>query len=306
GIYCVLFFISVYVLVVARRDKVNRLILITAILMFALSTVHVAFSVVREWSSSTSEHNKHPAAIQLWTWSCTFRQALYTTQNIVVDGLLIYRCYIIWRSGIKIVIIPLMLLFMAVVSGYGSVYQFSKRTTIREYFDLSVWSILLFSLILATNLIVTALISIRLWTISHEASEGFGMAVERKTNQALAIVLESGTVYSASLLVLLIMYRTKSTGIVIVFDAISQIMGIVPTLIIVRSGLGFGIRDLQRRHLRLNLSSSAHSLMLPKLIQIDDKDWDSLEDGLDAPSSVTMPPIARHRQESPGVWQKLE
>jgi len=54
----------------------------------------------------------------------------------------------------------------------------------------------------------------------------------------MILIIESGAIYSVCLLTLIILYASGSFAQYIVFDAVTQIIGIVFSLIIVRIGLG--------------------------------------------------------------------
>jgi len=169
------------------------------------------------------------------------------TSHIVADSLVIYRCYVVWGFSIKIIILPLILLIATSVCAYIAVFNFSQIHPGQNVFAINIaeWGTALFSLSLATNIIVTFLIAGRIWWISRKACKLLGKEIRRKYNHTVAIVLESGAIYSVSLMTLLILYCSKTNAQYIVYDALAQIMGIVPTLIIVRVGLGLSTQDVQ-------------------------------------------------------------
>ncbi|KAJ7895016.1 hypothetical protein B0H13DRAFT_2035534, partial [Mycena leptocephala] len=43
---------------------------------------------------------------------------LLVTNNIVTDGLFIYRCFVVWGRNIRIVVLPILMLFATTVLGY--------------------------------------------------------------------------------------------------------------------------------------------------------------------------------------------
>jgi len=217
--------------------------------MFTMSTMHVCVGLVRGLTAFIDRQDAPGGAIgyyaEIWLWISIFKQALYATNNIVADGLVIYRCYIVWGNKVKVIIVPLIMLLATTICAYAAVYNFSKITPGENVFatNIAEWGTALFSLSLATNILVTSLIAGRIYWISRKTKRLLGSKHSQKYQNAVAIIVESGAIYSVSLMTLLILYCLKTNAQYIVYDALAQIMGIVPTLIIVRVGLGVSTQD---------------------------------------------------------------
>ncbi|KAJ7688318.1 hypothetical protein B0H14DRAFT_2653294 [Mycena olivaceomarginata] len=99
---------------------------------------------------------------------------------------------------------------------------------------------LFFALSLTTNILVTAMTAGRIWWIYRTARVYLQADVQRRYVSAMSILVESGVLYSATVLVFLILGAIPGTEILQspIFQMLTQIMGIAPTLIIVRVGLG--------------------------------------------------------------------
>ncbi|PFH46945.1 hypothetical protein AMATHDRAFT_95755, partial [Amanita thiersii Skay4041] len=259
GMYAVLFSLCVYVLVYAKRLQggVNKPLLITAIVMFVFSTIHVCVGLARGIFAFIQSKDEPLGALgyyaKIWLPISIFKQALYATNNvpftqksIVADGL-VYRCYVVWGFRWRVVVLPLIMLLATTLCAYLAVYNFSQIHEGENVFasKIAEWGTALFSLSLATNVTVTTLIASRIWWISREANTVLGKKHGQKYNKAVIIIVESGAIYSISLLTLLVLYCVKSNAQYIVYDALAQIMGIVPTLIIVRVGLGVSTQAQQ-------------------------------------------------------------
>jgi len=87
------------------------------------------------------------------------------------------------------------------------------------------------------------LIAVRIWWLAKQARV-LGKRHVVKYRQAAAIIIESGAIYSACIMTLLILYCQNTNAQYIVYDSLSQVMGIVPTMIIVRVGLGISTQDV--------------------------------------------------------------
>ncbi|KAJ6590068.1 hypothetical protein DFH09DRAFT_1359084 [Mycena vulgaris] len=252
GAYGVLFGICVHILLYSRRGpgkSINMPLLCTAVAMFTMSTMHVCIGLIRGLTAFIDRKGIPDGALiyyeEIWLWISIFKQALYATNNIVADSLVIYRCYMVWGSKFKIIVIPLIMLLATTICAYAAVYNFSKIVPGEDVFatNIAEWGTALFSLSLATNIIVTSLIAGRIYWLARVTRTVLGSKHSNKYQNAVVIIVESGAIYSLSLMTLLILYCSKTNAQYIVYDAQAQIMGIVPTMIIVRVGLGVSTED---------------------------------------------------------------
>ncbi|KAH9841019.1 uncharacterized protein C8Q71DRAFT_701398, partial [Rhodofomes roseus] len=249
GCFSVLFFICVDILVRRRKRRaaLNKPMLGTAIAMYLLSTAHMIVDLVRVIQAFIdAPEGALDYYGEIWTWLSIFKQALYGTNNIIADSVVIYRCYVVWGFSIKIIIIPVIMLIATSVCAYTAVYNFSQVTPGGTVFAQNIvpWGTALFSLSLATNVTVTTLIAVRIWWLARQTSTALSDRHLIKYRRAIAIIIESGSIYSACIMTLLILYCRDTNAQYIVYDSLSQIMGIVPTLIIVRVGLGITTEDV--------------------------------------------------------------
>jgi len=100
--------------------------------------------------------------------------------------------------------------------------------------QLQQWITSFFSLTLATNIICTAIVVYRIWDINRESI----VFAESSLRPIMLLVIESGAIYSATLTLLLILYKVQSWFQYVILDAISPIVGLVFSMIIIRIGLG--------------------------------------------------------------------
>ncbi|KAJ7605466.1 hypothetical protein DFH06DRAFT_1150561 [Mycena polygramma] len=112
----------------------NVVLLVTAIALFTLSTVQAVLNLILGAADIDNidipyDNINRAAGI------------IYGVNNIIADGLVIYRCYIVWDRKVYVIILPLLMLLVTSVFGV----------------DLQLPSNPFFALSLATNVIVTAL-----------------------------------------------------------------------------------------------------------------------------------------------------
>ncbi|KAI3621135.1 hypothetical protein WG66_014384 [Moniliophthora roreri] len=238
-----------------KGAPINKPLLVTAIVLYTLCTAHVINDLGRAIAAFIDHGENDPGGAkayyaQLRVWSSIFRQAIYVTNNNVADALLVYRLYVIWNYHVKIIIGPILLLLATAVCGYRAVWGFSniregEDTYAREVFT---WGLALFALSLLLNLIVTTLIAGRLWWCGKRMTAALGRRVE------------SGAIYSVCVFMVLITFVVKTNGAYIVYNALAQVVGMNPFLIIVRVGLGLSAHDSTARQTTArNMSALAFS-----------------------------------------------
>jgi len=225
GIYLVLFCICIYILLHRPRNTANTILLVTAIALFTLSSLQAIFNIILG-TGDLGENLDIPFDNIDMT-----NDMIYVGNNVLADALVIYRCYIIWNHNKFIVVLPIIMLIVTAVFG---------------------WDILLplppfFVLTLATNVLVTFLTAGRIWWICRQARIHLKTAVQKQSVSSLAIVVESGVIYSAAVLTYLILGAIPSAEVVQnpIVEMLAQLVGIVPTLIIVRVGLGLSVQSIE-------------------------------------------------------------
>ncbi|KAF7359788.1 hypothetical protein MVEN_00703900 [Mycena venus] len=225
GIYLVLFCICVYILLHRPHSRANTVLLATAIALFTLSTVLTVLNLVLgaaeidDIDSIPSENIQNAAMI------------IYGVNNSIADSL-IYRCYVIWNKNWRVIIVPIMMLITSTVFGLD--------------FTLSPYPF--FGLTLATNVLVTALTAGRIRWICRQSRAYLKVADQRRYASSVAILVESGMVYSAAILTYLVVISIPGLVNTLgepILQMLAQVMGIAPTLIIVRVGLGVSVENLE-------------------------------------------------------------
>jgi hypothetical protein len=99
------------------------------------------------------------------------------------------------------------------------------------------WIVSWLSLTLFTNAYATACIAGRIWWVPHRISDMSNVGNFR-IGQPAVVIIESGAIYSSSLILLIILYELRTYAQTVVLECMVQIVGIVFTLVIVRVALG--------------------------------------------------------------------
>ncbi|KAI3614164.1 hypothetical protein WG66_000193 [Moniliophthora roreri] len=195
---------------------------------------------------------------------------VYVVANMIGDAILLWRCYHIWGSRLKIIILPTLLCLgsntLAITDsvladplkpefdGEGSFYSLSPPKLLISFLFVTMFA----------NAILTLMIAGRIFYITRQAMRLLGSHVRRTYKTIIALILESGMLYPFALIlyatVLISMWVKGTTGSggassksQVATDLIAQVMayslvqfvGIAPTLIIVRTGLGISVENVE-------------------------------------------------------------
>ncbi|KAJ7307909.1 hypothetical protein DFH08DRAFT_1088526 [Mycena albidolilacea] len=165
-------------------------------------------------------------------------QGLYTasdfllvTNNIVTDGLFIYRCFKVWGCKIWVVIFPVLMLLGTTVVGY--VLAYVDGGLLSPHFDTRISC----AMALITNIVLMGLTAGRIWWVRRDACVIFKPAHVRRYDTAIAIII---LLYLISFSVL----KQHSTVTSIFEGSIPQMMNIAPALMIVRVWYGRSVGPL--------------------------------------------------------------
>ncbi|KAJ7468285.1 hypothetical protein B0H11DRAFT_2197203 [Mycena galericulata] len=221
----------------ASRVPHRRALAIAVSLIFILCTIHAPLQLVNaaETMMHLLMHSK--LAPKGWDQVNIVMGVAYVTSNLIADGIFIYRCYGIWDSRKRVIVLPVILLIATGCLGYASVALcgmegYAQFLFITWLFPLS----LVFSVM--TNFLLMALTAGRIWWISRGARAIMGPVVVKRYRTVMAMILESGALYCTPGILYLIFLVIAPGSTMVIFAALAQIVGIAPTIIVVRVGLG--------------------------------------------------------------------
>ncbi|KZT73959.1 hypothetical protein DAEQUDRAFT_761897 [Daedalea quercina L-15889] len=261
GMNIVLFSSCLYVLIARRRTpRVNRYLVGIAVLMFCFSTCHVFLGFYRLIMGFIVLRNQPggPAAFfsDVSIPANVAKVGLHTVNSIVGDSVVVWRCFLVWGRSWKMCLIPMLLVCASAICGFGQTVYFARGQKYHSAFAPALvrWNGSLFSLSLATNMVVTILVALRAWHMLRLSGGAAGF----RYFKILIIIIESGMIYSVALICEVTLYFLGLNSFYIVYDPIGQLTGIVPTMIIILAGLELTSNDVQSRFSRTQqLSLSA-------------------------------------------------
>ncbi|KIK66740.1 hypothetical protein GYMLUDRAFT_238976 [Collybiopsis luxurians FD-317 M1] len=210
-------------------------------------------------------------------------RAIYAAVNIIADTLLLYRCYIMW-APIKRVMIGLGLISainagMAITSVIAKARSYNASEADSTALVLGKLEDSLFYAFLGvnflTNLILTGLID-KIWWLSRQTQKYLGCDSpnNKRMSNHVAIILESGLLYPLALLACIIavaINESRVGGYPPVESILTVIVGIAPTMIMVRADSGISIESTSSANSNVDCKSLSGSetrpLSPPHLLQ---------------------------------------
>ncbi|KAG2365239.1 hypothetical protein BDR07DRAFT_1399556 [Suillus spraguei] len=227
-----------------RMQDVSRPIAMVAILLFILSTVHIVASTIRAEDALVTYANTFPGGPAAFFADLTqptvkIKGVTYVLQTLLADGIMIYRCYIVWQSVLVIVLPSILWCGLAVV-GVGMIYSFLNITSTSNSGDIAInlsgqymhWASAFTPLTLATNLLSSGLIAYHIWKIERNVS-----AVRSKKSTMMPIVrilVDSAVLYTVMLFILLVCFICSNNGEYVIADMLIPTISITFYMVLVR------------------------------------------------------------------------
>lgn len=240
GVYCVLFVVSVVILI-KRHQVSNRVIWVANCLLFATSTAHFAlmfnhFYIALEHAPFAEFANETSVLLGA--------NLMISVVDIIGDLLLLYRCWLVWGKNYYVIILPL----LTALGGFGCILPIPSLvlsinpTSPVPPIEIVPLTTAGYALPLCTNIMVTGLIAGRLWYLSRiPIVDEHGKPVVLKIaagGRPMMLIIESGALYMVTQLIFVVLVAIRNPAEAVLSLAGTQIYGIASTLIIIRVGLG--------------------------------------------------------------------
>jgi len=162
------------------------------------------------------------------------KTATYCSVTIVADALIVYRTFVIWDCNWWIIILPT----LALMADFALSVWFTWSTNVAQPGESVIGSAVFLrskyfmAVTLVLNIMCTFLISFRIWRIQSQV--GCVNSTGRGAN-VITIVLESAAIYSAVLVVLIVLTVAESSPYFFFLNSMCPFIGIVFSYIMLRS-----------------------------------------------------------------------
>ncbi|KAI0041521.1 hypothetical protein FA95DRAFT_1565321 [Auriscalpium vulgare] len=244
---CIIFSGVLYVLLKRSGTHMSRMMLGgTSTLLFCLCTAHIALSLRQLLEAFVYIPSPTPPLYSILYWAdetnpvAIAKTVMYDTSVWLQDIILIWRMYVVWGRNWKICVLPFVVDLAHMGVAYTATVLISKPDADIYANTLARIGPVGWSLDLAVNVTVTAAIAGRLlWMGSKVASiSSRGMGPQNRYLTSVFTIVESGALFAAVTLVMLVLYLVHSPVALTGIDISVQLAVLTPLLIIVRVGLG--------------------------------------------------------------------
>ncbi|KAJ6458183.1 hypothetical protein C8R45DRAFT_1183614 [Mycena sanguinolenta] len=218
------------------RREVNRHLLATLGLIWALCVAHWVIDIVR--ASQAFIDSAGGPIVYYSTISNSLesvKTGVYITVTLVADHFMIYRVFVVWNRNWPILILPTMLWIAAGISGYIVTHVLLLARSGEDVFISAVatWALTFFSMSLSLNVTCTLLVACRILMTAMKVRTTV-RSENNYVHNVLAALLESAAMYSLSLTVLMVLYALGLNSQYILVDWTTSLIGIAFSLIIYR------------------------------------------------------------------------
>jgi len=209
-----------------------RKLLPAGMIMFLLASGHVVISFVRVLEAFVDDvpggatayysNISHPLHIA--------KTVCYVTQTLLGDCVMLWRCFVVYNRSWYIAIPSIIIMIANTCAGYIVTWLFAKARSDINIFEVSAATgiTVFFILTMVVNSACTVAIAYRIYSTRRK------LPVTRHLLPVFIVIIESGALYAASVLSLLIAYLAKSNGQYVAVDAVTPLVGIVFSLIVLQ------------------------------------------------------------------------
>ncbi|KAF8900845.1 hypothetical protein CPB84DRAFT_1778517 [Gymnopilus junonius] len=272
GVSLVSFFNCLRVLLLSEGrfkplHQINKTVIFAASLMFIFATLDVTFHL-RHNLEAFVYFNGDPEAEfdKVSNWINVMPLVLYVLQTFVGDSILIFRCWIIYEQNCLVVALPILFWLGTAACGAVSIYTEATLDTSQQLLNssrLKPFITGMLCLTLVTNILTTSLIVNRIWTVRQSLKQGFTLITGSPLTNLIITFIQSGLLYTFSVIILFSLYMASNNGQYGVSNAIVQIIGITFNLMITSADRRHPTSHSGRSHLRNQSSQGNIALHIP-------------------------------------------
>ncbi|KAF8982123.1 hypothetical protein BDQ17DRAFT_1316598 [Cyathus striatus] len=225
-----------------RREGINWIMLIIGSTLFSIASLDVFLNFT--WCLQAFIFDNRPGGAtavftDLGNWITLTTSATVLLQTVIGDGVLIYRCWIVYSRSWRIITVSILLwigatISMAFVIHIQATLHASGTVTAKELEppNRSFWI-----LSIIQNLLTTSLIVGRIWFVDHQNSKYLSAGYQRTSElkKVMRRIIESGLLYTLAVIITFITYACRSNALYVASKVEKQIVGIAFNLIIIRA-----------------------------------------------------------------------
>ncbi|TFK72281.1 hypothetical protein BDN72DRAFT_343754 [Pluteus cervinus] len=242
GVYLVSFFFCVQALVYPEYHlkswkSINKKMLIAALSMCIFASLDVAFGLAHNVIAFIKSGDPTQEFERTSYWVNVMKMGCYVGQTFIGDLILIYRTWVVYGHSYWVVALPVTIWLAGSVCGVMVIFLEATQhhnTALLNSSDLIPFISSMLALTLSVNLFSTSLIVYRIHSIRLALKQRSIIPRNSPLSHIVRVFIESGLMYTASIVILFGLYVVSNNAQLGVSDAIVQIIGIASNLIIIR------------------------------------------------------------------------
>ncbi|KAG2743598.1 hypothetical protein P692DRAFT_20838267 [Suillus brevipes Sb2] len=238
GFSILMFIGTIWALTYNRRmQDINRPLAVVAVLLLILSTAHMVVNIIRIEDGLVKYRDTYPGGPSAFFADVSqntyvIKHSFYIMQTLLADGVVIYRCYVVWQS-VLVIILPCVLWCSVAVTGVYAVYSCSQASSSTIFAEgLAQWVTAFFASTIATNLLSSGLLAYRIWTIERAVS--IVRASKSNVMPIMRVLVDAAILYSVVLFIALVCFVCLNNGETVVVDMAMPIMSITFYMVLIR------------------------------------------------------------------------
>ncbi|CAL1701652.1 unnamed protein product [Somion occarium] len=220
------------------QDGHSRAMFFVGIVFFIIATMHLGMNCFRMIRGFVDHVNDPGGAVgyigALAPWDHVFKDTLYATQEILGDGVAIYRCWVIWSRDWRIILLPTVLFIVSMVSGYMVCGLYPSQVAGSTVFDprLARWITIFYAVAVVQSAMTTGLMAYRIWHTDRRSSAY--RTASGNLMPILRILIESASLQFIVEAILLALYCANYNAQYILLEIVTPLVGITFTAITIR------------------------------------------------------------------------
>jgi len=244
GLYCLIFGLY-WRIQLKRADRWKGILLYALTTNFILCTMYFIISIIQVQFFITMDVLNEDTYVSAVNWMTIANNFLYTAIDFISQLILLYRCWIMWRQPLVMVIPCLISLAFLVTALTTLSYQIKDVANSLPFPDWYLSAVTaFFFLSLGVNALVTSLIVYRIITVYNDIrgfnnvqSGAYGSG-HRNLYPLISILIESGLITFVAQLAQSIMYKSAEAAFPLVGGCVVMLYGISTTVVLVRVDTG--------------------------------------------------------------------
>lgn len=208
------------------------------VVFFVLATLHLGMNCFRMVKGYVESPEGPVAYIgDLRPWDHIFKDTLYATQEILGDGVAIYRCWVIWSRDWRVTVVPLMLWIVSIISGYTVCGLYPTVNPQDTVFNprLAHWITTFYSIAVVQSAITTGLMAYRIWLTDRRSA--LYRTASSNLLPVVRILIESASLQFVVEVLLLSLYSANLNAQYILLEIVTPLVGITFAAITIRLSL---------------------------------------------------------------------